>query len=301
MAIPTLYLSTDSGAPVVDQATAGSFLAVLRACLVDGYGSKSPAGWTEPYTGTNIAAFRNDVASGGTGAYVRVDDTVTTANNWRPVTIDVYRTMSDLNTGTDKLTSQFTSRRPNNTNTPSTVSWAVVATPTACWATMWQGAVANVYSTLVGFGDVNSLVASDAWRYFCSGSNNSSSGPSWLNGSGGAGVSNPTGPFLGADHLGTTKNVSYGLWPTFGPAAVGWTSYPVRPSVTGADEAVLPAYLARGSVLRARLPGVYVPVANLSGLTYGTIVDDLVASGSRLIYMPHSGSGLWVETALDWG
>jgi len=44
----TVYRSTDSGAPFLN-AMQGSFINVLRKCLVDGYGAKSGAGWTMPY------------------------------------------------------------------------------------------------------------------------------------------------------------------------------------------------------------------------------------------------------------
>lgn len=55
----------------------------------------APAGWTKPFTGTNLAAFRNDTVT-GTGSYLRVDDTAT--QNARVLG---YLTMSDINTGTN--------------------------------------------------------------------------------------------------------------------------------------------------------------------------------------------------------
>ena len=60
MGTPTIYHSGDTGAPVLN-GTAGSLVAVLKACLVDGYGSKAAAGWTMPdINGANeIALFRN--------------------------------------------------------------------------------------------------------------------------------------------------------------------------------------------------------------------------------------------------
>ena len=38
----TVYRSTDASAPLLTNSN-GSLIAVLRACLVDGYGSKPPA------------------------------------------------------------------------------------------------------------------------------------------------------------------------------------------------------------------------------------------------------------------
>lgn len=48
----TVYRSTDAGAPVLSNSN-GSLIAVLKACLVDGYSSKASAGWTAPFTGTS--------------------------------------------------------------------------------------------------------------------------------------------------------------------------------------------------------------------------------------------------------
>lgn len=53
------------------------------------------AGLTLPYTGTNIAAYRNDSVS-GTGSYLRVDDT-----DAQSIRVVGYQAMTDANTGTD--------------------------------------------------------------------------------------------------------------------------------------------------------------------------------------------------------
>lgn len=311
MSIPTVYRSSDTSAPQININTAGSFLAVVRACLVDGYGSKSPAGWTEEFTGTNIAAFKNSVADGGTGMLCRIDDTVTTAGNQRAITLDVYRTMSAIDAGTDKLTTRYGARRPANTNGTGVVDWACIATPTAAYFALWQTGITCSFQPIMGFGDVLSMVASDAFRYFCIGSNTSGEGNGgWMSGTTanqGANTSPTNGVSLGADHTGLNKDVRYGLWPTWERTAVGSDASPARPSVTGADEAVIPAYLARGNVLRARLPGMYIPVCSLEALSAGTILHDVVEPGSELIVLRGPGtaspgiSSILVECAKDWG
>lgn len=50
-------------------------------------------GWTKPFSGTNLAAYRGDAAS--TGMYLRVDDTGTTSAR-----VVGYETLTDINTGT---------------------------------------------------------------------------------------------------------------------------------------------------------------------------------------------------------
>ena len=90
------YSSSDASAPVLRGNTPGDLINLLTKCLIDGYGSKTGAGWTKPYTGTNIAAFRQ--GAGSNGMYLRVDDT-STATGWRSARVVGYETMSDVNTG----------------------------------------------------------------------------------------------------------------------------------------------------------------------------------------------------------
>jgi hypothetical protein len=56
--MPTrVYKSTDAGAPTLT-GQVGSLIAVLRACLVDGFGSNPPLGWSIPYTDGNNPPLR---------------------------------------------------------------------------------------------------------------------------------------------------------------------------------------------------------------------------------------------------
>lgn len=89
-----IYRSTDVSAPTLT-GTIGTLITLLDACLVNGYGAKSAAGWTKAYSGTNLAAYRMSTAGSSSGCYLRVDDT-----NAREGRIVGYKTMSDVNTGT---------------------------------------------------------------------------------------------------------------------------------------------------------------------------------------------------------
>lgn len=47
MGAPTIYRNTDTSAPALTSVNdSASLTKLLEACLVDGYGSKSAAGWT---------------------------------------------------------------------------------------------------------------------------------------------------------------------------------------------------------------------------------------------------------------
>ena len=91
-----VYRSSDAGAPVLRGNTPGDFINVLDKCLVTGYGTKLPAGWSKPFTGTNVAAFQQ--GAGSNEMFLRVDDTSTATAN-RAVRVVGYETMSDVNTG----------------------------------------------------------------------------------------------------------------------------------------------------------------------------------------------------------
>jgi len=95
-----VYRSTDAGAPTLN-AVQGSFINVLKACLVDGYGSKSGSGWTVPYTGTNRAAFKQP--SGSNGRYLYVDES--TADTYPRMC--GYETMTSLTARTNSFPGPF--------------------------------------------------------------------------------------------------------------------------------------------------------------------------------------------------
>lgn len=70
----TLYQSSDASAPVLlNNSTTNPIADVLNACLVTGYGSKAPAGWSAPYTGSGITVFKQGASSNG--MYLRVAPT----------------------------------------------------------------------------------------------------------------------------------------------------------------------------------------------------------------------------------
>lgn len=94
MAIPTEYKWDDGNAPVMS-GVAGSIVTLFKKCLVDGYGTKSGAGWTlafENLEGTK-AVFRNNSIT-GRGVFIRVDDTSATE-----AVFTAYELMTDVDTG----------------------------------------------------------------------------------------------------------------------------------------------------------------------------------------------------------
>ncbi|GAA61814.1 hypothetical protein P20652_3703 [Pseudoalteromonas sp. BSi20652] len=68
----TVYRWDDAGAPQVVDGSPSEYMNVIKKCLVEGYGSKSPLGWTveQEIADPPYIAFKNDLAAGGSGGVV---------------------------------------------------------------------------------------------------------------------------------------------------------------------------------------------------------------------------------------
>jgi len=75
----TVYRSDDTDAPILSAYTVdgqGTYLELLKAILIDGYGSKAAAGWTleaDDITANGVMIIRNSPTT-GTGRYYRIQD-----------------------------------------------------------------------------------------------------------------------------------------------------------------------------------------------------------------------------------
>jgi hypothetical protein len=312
MTTTRVYLSTDSGAPVMNRATAGSAVAVLRACLVTGFGTKPPAGWTEPFTGTNKAAFKNDVASGGTGQLTRIFDNLS-VNGTNLFTVQSFASMSDVDTGTSATNVHNGFRTPAQTT--GSASWMVVADEHTFYFTATdQPGTATAARMFVGGGDTASFQVADAYRYFALGlsgtnANNVLEFLTQAPGNAGFGGTAAAGLSLGRSHTGTGGATNYGIaFPhiTANGAQIGDSRLPARPAANSADEAAMPCYAIAPNIIRARMRGLYVPMADIRALMpgYEKAGDGFGGPGSVCRFLSSGSgpttSGLWVETALEW-
>ncbi|WP_345888915.1 hypothetical protein [Shewanella algae] len=69
----TLFMSTDAGAPQIVNGDLNDLIAILKACLVDGYGTKNALGWSVAFEDApnSKIAFRNSTDY-GSGGYVQL-------------------------------------------------------------------------------------------------------------------------------------------------------------------------------------------------------------------------------------
>ncbi len=90
-----IFKHTDADAPGITFSQRGSLAALLRACLIDGYGATTAVGgWSEPFAEVdNIAVFRADV---GARQFYRIDDRNNDADVAR---MNAFETMLDIETG----------------------------------------------------------------------------------------------------------------------------------------------------------------------------------------------------------
>lgn len=100
-----IYASTDASAPTLTGA-AGSLTTLLDAILVNGYGSKTAAGWTINQTTTNKRGYKQNTtgANNSSGMLLYVDDTAPGAGGAREARVCGFETMSAITpTGTGQF------------------------------------------------------------------------------------------------------------------------------------------------------------------------------------------------------
>jgi hypothetical protein len=328
MTTTRIYRSTDTGAPVLT-GQVGSLLNLLDKCLVDGYTGKTAAGWSRQFTGTNKTAYRNSVAAGGTGMYLRVVDA-----NAGYATVQVYASMSDIDTGADvaPATAQFASgvfwSKSVSSNTTAR-PWVVVADELTVWILIQNGSPGTyVYDSVFGAGDIASELASDPWRYFVLGRGDATNAGAGGVGYGGdlrlaAGtltMAPATNEYLwlGRAVAGTGSSVPARCMMLSSTVNVGVGTQSASPlpnsSVGGGHEYWLPAIVAESATIRGRLRGLYVPVSRMGSVATFAARDDMpwAPAGSRVIVARHSSHAVFaeygsdslaavgVETALEW-
>ncbi|KJS00895.1 MAG: hypothetical protein VR65_10850 [Desulfobulbaceae bacterium BRH_c16a] len=144
MAAPIVYRWDDGNAPVLAGALGYTLVQLLKACLVDGYGSKAAAGWTMPYDdGTvnpRIGVFRNNPVT-GTGRYLQVNSTALATS-----IVQGYEDMTDHITGVNKFSNttlySMESTAANTTARP----WVLIADDRFFILTVWPNVTAGSFN-----------------------------------------------------------------------------------------------------------------------------------------------------------
>ena len=166
-----VYRSTDASAPVLS-GTAGTLISVLDAVLVNGYGAQVAAGWTKPFSGTNLASYRQ--GTGSNNFYLKVRDDASTADGALGATLRGFEVMTTV-TATDSSvdgTGPFPTvaqaatgdlLRKSSVADSSQRSWIIIADQRTFYMFVLTGdAAASYYSSM--FGEIYSFKTSDGFR-----------------------------------------------------------------------------------------------------------------------------------------
>lgn len=170
MGLPvTMFRSTDAGAPISAPRSVADWLTILKACLVDGYGTKQPLGWTLDFgsIAESKIVFSNKVADGGSGGAVQFEVSPTDATYLRI-------TCAGSITGLDSFSKKVGYRTLRTISATSYASgWTIIGTSRGFWMTPEAGTdnsghINNLGSpTTAGFymyyfiGDIESVIPND--------------------------------------------------------------------------------------------------------------------------------------------
>lgn len=154
-----LYSSADAGAPQLSGAS-GDLVAVLDACLVNGYGSKPGAGWTKDYASITLrAAYRQ--GAGGRGHYFYLDDSGGVAARCCG-----YESMSSIDAGTGMFPNGQVGLlyMHKHDGAAGTRGWLLLANEaTFHFITQYDTQATWVASSFTSFGKIKSFFQNDVF------------------------------------------------------------------------------------------------------------------------------------------
>jgi hypothetical protein len=156
----TLYRSTDPDAPVLT-GQAGKLVAVLDACLVNGYGSKAPAGWTKLFSETNRAVYQ--MGSGRLRACFWINDNAPHATALgREARVTGYEGMTGIDTGEFNLVSGggYMVINKSHTTDATVRPWSLVADDRT-FILLTHPATNTELATGTYFGEIESFLPND--------------------------------------------------------------------------------------------------------------------------------------------
>ncbi|WNO60900.1 hypothetical protein [Rheinheimera sp. MMS21-TC3] len=168
----TVYRWDDPGAPQLDTATPDRIIDILKKCLIEGYGTKSPLGWAVAFedAANKKIVFRNDPIE-GSGSFVQF---------WHVNDNTTYFRNAESMTGLDSFIYPGYLNSINLRNTFDNGKWIVAGTKTAFYLMFARKEMDNYkpstfdYSRNFFCGDFISTAVNDVSSFICVGYNISS-------------------------------------------------------------------------------------------------------------------------------
>lgn len=304
----TRYFRWDDPGALKLDGTAGSFYAIIKHCLTE-------AGWSIAFDdpGNFKIAFRNSLAHGGSGGYLRVHDDGSFTGGGRVASWQAYESMTDIDTGTLQCCDDWIwkAREAGGAQGADDVRrcWVIVADERTCYLSTWVGddnasprgvnpsppdATGSnaAYLCMSAFaGDIEPFVAGDPGFGGCGmTTQNPATGtsafiPSWL----GARRNNSSPSSSTTMRLSRSATLSASATQvavianetTGNIVGHGGSVNPIIPSNT--PLIVLPGLVWDGVTLRGRMRGLYVPQNDLAtngGAPMGIEVTPFLASST---------------------
>lgn len=149
--------STDTGAPTLSGET-GKLYDVLKWALPQ-------LGWTIEFDNTaDVIVFRNSAAT-GTGDYLRIDDNPANhdGTNAKTANVTSFASMSDIDTGTDKVGTSAWLIGKSRSASSATRPWVIVGDERYFWLAV--DANDDGYYSEQYYGDIESDAPSDSGRF----------------------------------------------------------------------------------------------------------------------------------------
>lgn len=174
MGLPvTVYRFDDAGAPQLPSGSVpkmSEIIAILKACLIDGYGTKPALGWTMPFSDdvTLKYVFRNSPTDGSGGAVQMEDSSGNAETNGAPIICQFGTSI----TGLDSIINPSYKHSFNMSSYNDWKEWVLIGTTTGFYF-IWNrdGAKTsgrNLSTNGVLFcGDIESYTPSDNGRFIC--------------------------------------------------------------------------------------------------------------------------------------
>lgn len=169
-----MYKSTDAGAPALTGA-AGSLLALLDACLVNGYGAKAAAGWSKPFANAaNKGCYlQSTVGSNNpSGMGLAIDDSGPGAGSFREARVCGFEALTSVSAGTGQFptvaqmaigTGQLVIRK-SATADATARAWTLIASGQTFYLFIESGdSIIPLATTTFCFGDFKSFKSADQY------------------------------------------------------------------------------------------------------------------------------------------
>ncbi|MBV2127917.1 hypothetical protein [Arsukibacterium indicum] len=168
----TVFRWDDPGAPQLVDGKPSEIINILTKCLVDGYGTQLPLGWTRPFYDpvNQAAAFRNNVAAGGSGGYTKIYSNDNSDANHALMRITHAVSMTDISTLVKQgWTHAFATINATGDNRMD--KWALIGTATAFYFFISRNAAPmgenanSYYNPTIFVGDFFSRIPNDTGRF----------------------------------------------------------------------------------------------------------------------------------------